>query len=798
MILVAPPGAGKTTRVPLALLEQDFLKAQTIKVIEPRRLAAKTAAERMASSLLEDVGQTVGYQVRLERRLSKATRIELVTDGVFRRQILEDPELSGTGIVLFDEFHERSMDTDFCFALVQDVQTALREDLRVLIMSATIDAADLSERLGNAPVIRSEGRMHPVKTNYLTRAANVGLEDHMASVVLDTIRSEPGSILCFLPGQREISRTAERLADKLPGHVVLHRLAGTLDRKVQDEAIRPATKGIRKVVLATAIAETSLTIEGVRVVIDSGLSRIARFDPGSQITRLETVRAPLSSIDQRRGRAGRTEPGLCLRLWHEGQTGSLPAKPDPEIRQADLSQMVLDLAAWGVVDPTNLPWLDPPPKEAWSEAVILLQRIKALAVDGTITAHGRTLGTFPLHPRLGTMIMESARLGLSAGHAAEIAALLSEPGLAGRDVDFQDRLRAFRSKKSPAASALRRQAANWAKSAANLQKNQENTSESDAGVMLAFAYPDRVGQSRGREGAFKLANGKGCVIDAAEPLSQSPYIVVADVTGKAANARVQLAASIGLPDILRFLGSQTKQRDRVTFDEVRQAAIASSADMLGALVLKQAIRPAAAGDTTTDLLLNELAKRGFGCLPFDTPVEDFCARLGFLRTEGFPDLPDLAPEALLSNLSEWFAPFCAGITSFKDLDASMIVNALELHVGHGVAGQIARAAPLRFDLPAGNSARIDYLRDGGPGISVRPNEVFGPAPHPTIANGQYPLAVTLLSPANRPLQVTRDLPGFWAGSWKEVRAELRARYPRHFWPEDPSREAPRTSSIKRK
>lgn len=797
-ILIAPPGAGKTTRVPLALLYEGFLNGRTIKVVEPRRLAAKTAAERMASELLQKPGQTVGYQVRLERRISAETRIELVTDGVFRRQILDDPELSGVGVVVFDEFHERSIDTDVGFALIRDVQSALREDLRVLIMSATIDAAGLADRLGGVPVITSLGRMFPVETRYRPRSPDRRLEDEMAEAIVDTVRSDTGSLLCFLPGQGEISRTAERLEGRLPANASLHQLSGSLDRKVQDEAIQPAPQGTRKVVLATAIAETSLTIEGVRVIVDSGLSRIARFDPGSEMTRLETVRAPLSSVDQRRGRAGRTQPGLCIRLWHEGQNGSLAARPEPEIRQADLAQLVLDLAAWGVTDPSSLDWLDPPPGEAWQAAAALLTRIGALGADATITRHGRMLGDLPLHPRLAHMILAASTNDLPVRLAAEIAALLSEPGLAGRALDLRDRLREFRSRNSPAAKALRRQAASWIRDLDPPSSGSNGKDDQHLGLVLAFAYPDRIAQSRRRDGAFKLANGKGCSIDDRDPLSQASYAVIADVTGKASNARAQLAAPVDLADIQSTFAADISRRETLRFDEDRQAATVTVSQMLGALVLKSSTRPAEAGEATTRLLVAEIARRGFKCLPFETGIDAFCARVGFCRRNADTNLPDLTPETLLATLSQWLEPFLVGATGLQDLDAGAFRNALDLHVGQGAAAVLLRNAPLRVELPCGGSARIDYLHDGGPGIAVKPHEVFGPAPHPSILNGAWPLTVTLLSPAGRPIQVTRDLPGFWSGSWKEVRAELRARYPKHFWPEDPAREKATTSSIRRK
>jgi len=798
-ILVAPPGAGKTTRVPPALLGEEFMAGRALKVIEPRRLAAKAAAERMAELRGEAPGETVGYRVRLESRVSARTRIEVVTDGVFRRQILDDPELTGCGAVLFDEFHERSLDGDFAFALVRDVQAALREDLRVLIMSATIDAADLSGRLGGAPVIESLGRLYPVETRYRPRAPDRHLEEDMAGAVLEAVRTEPGSVLCFLPGQREIARTAERLEGRLPAGTELHQLAGALDRALQDRAIRPPAAGRRKVVLATSIAETSLTIEGVRVVIDCGLARVARFDPGSQMSRLETVRAPLSSVDQRRGRAGRTGPGLCLRLWQEAQTGALPAKPEPEIRQADLTQVVLDMAGWGVTDPAALPWLDAPPQDAWIQAVALLKRIGALAADRTITAHGRALGGLPLHPRLGHMIVEAADNGFSAAAAAEIAALLSEPGLGGRELDLQSRLISFRSRKSPAASNLRRQAGAWAR---QVEKRRGNTAgsapEAAPGLLLAFAYPDRIAQARGRDGGFRLSNGKGCVVDPAEPLSLAPYLVVADTAGKAAHARALLAAPIDPADIFRHFKGLIVRTETLAFDENRKAVTLTGADTLGALVLKRQVRPAAAGAATTALLLKEIAKRGFSCLPFETHVDEFCARIGFLRENGGTDLPEISSDDLLHRLDGWLQPFLAGAVALSDLSPEGFEHALDLSVGPQATAALARLAPLTCGLPAGGRRRIDYLRDGGPGIAVKPHEVFGPAPHPAILGGAYPLAVTLLSPAGRPLQVTRDLQGFWSGTWKEVRSELRARYPKHFWPEDPAREAPAHSSIKRK
>lgn len=798
-ILVAPPGAGKTTRVPPALLRAGFMQGQAVRVIEPRRLAARAAAERMADERGEPVGRTIGYRVRLESRVSAATRIEVVTGGVFRRQILDDAELSGIGAVLFDEFHERALDTDMAFALVRDVQAALREDLRVLIMSATLQAAELADRLGGVPVIACDGRMHPVETRYRPRPADRSLEDHAAATLFQALASETGDILCFLPGQRDIERTADRLADRLPASVTLHRLSGSVDRADQDAAIRPPAPGTRKVVLATAIAETSLTIEGVRIVIDSGLSRVPIHDAGSGMTRLRTVRAALSSVDQRRGRAGRTEPGLCLRLWHEGQTGSLPARPDPEIRQADLAQVVLDAALWGVSDPAGLPWLDDPPQAAWSEAVSLLQRIGALCDKGQVTATGRRLGHLPLHPRLAHMIERTARAGLPVPLAADLAAVLSDPGLTGRSVDLRERVRTLRSNRSGPVRALRRQAAAWAKAIDGGAPEAPGDVDTLTGLLLAFAYPDRIAQARGTDGRFKLANGKGADLDLADPLAIESGLVVADLSGTAARARILMAAPIAMTDILEHFAAEIEDRETVEYDAERDRVMSVVTRQLGALALKSATRPAPAGPLATDLLLEGVAGRGFEALGSRSAVETHCARIAFLLAEDkTAEWPEETEDGLRTSVHDWLAPFLAGATALREIPSDAVRQALRLRLGPALSDRMDRLAPPEIALPSGRSVAVAYSRDGGPGIVVRPHDVFGRAPHPTILDGGYALTVTLVSPADRPVQVTRDLPGFWTGSWRDVRSDLKARYPKHDWPENPLEATPSTHSVKRR
>ncbi len=542
-VLVAPPGAGKTTRVPLALLDEPWVGNRKIIVLEPRRIAARASAERMAQTLGERVGDTVGYRVRFGSKVSRLTRIEVVTEGIFSRQILDDPELTGIAAVLFDEFHERSLDADLGLALARDAQTGLREDLRILVMSATLDGARVAKLLGDAKVVASEGRAFPVETRYLGRKPDMQLERQMADAIGTALRADPGSVLAFLPGAAEIRRTQNFMSERVhDAGIEIVPLFGALDAAVQDRAIAPAPKGRRKVVLATSIAETSLTIEGVRIVVDSGVARVPRYEPDIGLTRLETVRASRAAVDQRRGRAGRTEPGICYRLWDEPQTASLAAYTQPEILSADLSSLVLDLAQWGISDPASLAFLDSPPVPALNEARTLLRELGALDGDGRITAEGRSLRALALPPRLARMIVDSHRLG-AGRQAAEIAAILTERGLGGDGVDLDTRLDQFRRDRSQRAASARSLAERWSSQVAATEGASSSDDAPSTGVMLAFAFPDRVARNRGN-GTFVLANGRGAAVDQASALARAPTIAVAELTGTAASGRILLAAPI--------------------------------------------------------------------------------------------------------------------------------------------------------------------------------------------------------------------------------------------------------------
>jgi ATP-dependent helicase HrpB len=792
-VLVAPPGAGKTTRVPLALLDAPWIRGRKIIVLEPRRIAARASAERMAQTLGERVGDTVGYRVRFGSKVSRATRIEVVTEGIFSRQILDDPELSGVAAVLFDEFHERSLDADLGLALARDAQTGLREDLRILVMSATLDGARVARLLGDAPVIAGEGRAFPVETRYLGRKADAPLERQMADAIAMALRADPGSVLAFLPGAAEIRRTQNFLGERIrDASIEIVPLFGALDAAVQDRAIQPPPRGHRKVVLATSIAETSLTIEGVRIVVDSGVARVPRYEPDIGLTRLETVRASRAAVDQRRGRAGRTEPGVCYRLWDEPQTASLAAYTQPEILSADLSSLVLDLAQWGVSDPTSLAFLDSPPAPALKEARSLLRELGALDGDGRITAEGNSLRALALPPRLARMIVDSHRLG-AGGQAAEIAAVLTERGLGGDSVDLDFRLDQFRRDRAPRGSSARSLAQRWASQVAATEGAPgENTSPS-TGVMLAFAFPDRVARNRGN-GGFVLANGRGAAIDQASALARAPYIAVAELTGTAANGRILLAAPITQGDIELRFADQIESADEVSFDRGAMALRARRKRTLHAITLSEAPLALQPSADTARVLADGLVAAGLDRLPWSKPLKQWRDRVMFLRkAEGETSRhcwPDLSDDALAAQREAWLAPALYDKTSLKELSAGDLSEALMTLLPWELRARLEREAPTHFEAPTGTQLPIDYEAEQGPTIAVRLQELFGLNTHPSIAKGAVPLVLELLSPAHRPVQVTRDLPGFWRGSYAAVRSDLRGRYPRHPWPEDPASAAP--------
>ncbi len=793
-VLVAPPGAGKTTRVPLALLDAPWRKDQRIIMLEPRRLAARGAAERMAKTLGERVGETVGLRARLNVKVSAKTRIEVVTEGVFARMILDDPALTGVGVVIFDEFHERSLDADMGLALALDAQSGLRDDLRILVMSATLDGAQVARLLGEGtPVIESEGRMFPVVTQYRGRNAHERLEPQMAAAIVRALSAETGSILAFLPGQGEIRRTEALLAGMLRDPLVdIAPLYGAMDQRAQDLAVQPAAAGRRKVVLATSIAETSLTIEGVRVVVDCGLARVPRHEPDTGVTRLETMRVSRASADQRRGRAGRTEPGVCYRLWDEPQTLSLAPYNTPEIRAADLSGLVLDLAGWGVTEPSMLRWLDPPPAAATAEARSMLTAIGALDGDGRITEAGKRIRALPLPPRLASMVIGAAAVSDKAVRdAADLAAILVERGMGGTATDLSHRLEQFRRDRGGRAEDMRKLAAGWAEQARN---SKPSGAPHCAAALLARAYPDRIAKARGSTGQFLLVNGRAGQVDAADSLARAPWCVVAEMTGTAAASRILAAIPMDEAAVLSFAGDRITSGEELTFDPDALALRARRVRRLEAITLDSQTMQVPASDAAALVFARGIAAAGIHRLPWSKATAQWRDRVMFLRRAHGDELenlwPDLSDEALASTVTDWLAPFLPGITSVAALGADTVREALETLVPWGLKRLLDEEAPTHFEAPTGSCVALDYQAEGGPVLAIRVQELYGLKDHPSLAAGRVPLTLHLLSPAHRPIQITRDLPGFWRGSWAAVKAEMKGRYPRHLWPDDPAAAQP--------
>ena len=684
--------------------------------------------------------------------------------------------------MLFDEFHERSLDADLGLALARDVQMALRQDLKILVMSATLDGARVAALLGNAPVVESEGRAFAVETRYLSRDPRERIERPVADAVQRALRADTGSVLVFLPGAGEIRRTETLLKERIDDpNVDVVALFGALEGREQDRAISPAPKGKRKIVLATSIAETSLTIEGVRVVIDSGLSRVPRYEPDVGLTRLETVRVSRAAADQRRGRAGRTEPGVCYRLWDEPQTGSLDAYTRPEILSADLSSYVLDLAQWGAVDPSKLAFLDPPPGPALSEAKALLTELGAIDEQGRITEEGKKLRALPLPPRLARMVVDANAEG-AGGEAAAIAAVLTERGLGGDDVDLRHRLDLFRRDRSRRAEDGRAMVKRWVDT---LEKHQQND-EASPGSLLALAYPDRVAKNRGGGGgAFLLASGRGGNVDPASSLSREPFLTVAELTGAAAASRIVLAAPITLTEIEARFAAKIEDRDTVTFDMASASLRSRRSRRLGALVLAEQIKQVAPDTDSAKVLAQGLVSSGLDKLPWSKAALQFRTRVEFLRKAEGDEWPDLSNEGLAHSAAEWLEPLLLDKTARSDIGADELSEAMTTLVPWAQRRRLDAESPTHFTAPTGSSVPIDYEAEQGPTISIRVQEMFGLAKHPSIAGGRVPLVIELLSPGHKPVQITRDLPGFWRGSYADVRTDLRGRYPRHPWPDDP-------------
>jgi len=781
-VLVAPPGAGKTTVVPLELLAEPWAARGKIIVLEPRRLAARAAADRMATTLGERVGDTVGFRVRMQSRVSARTRIEVVTEGVFTRMVLADPELAGVACVIFDEFHERSLDADLGLALARDTQRLLREDLRLLVMSATLDGAAVARLLDGAPVVESQGRMFPVETRYLGRDDRLRIEDQVVRAVERALAEEGGSLLVFLPGQGEILRTAERLAERLrrPDVEIALLYGAMADPRDQDRAIQPAPEGRRKIVLATSIAETSLTIQGVRVVIDCGQARVPRYDPASGLTRLATVRVSRAAADQRRGRAGRTEPGVCYRLWDEAETRALPAYADPEILDADLSGLALDLARWGAKDAADLAFLDPPPAAAFAEARALLERLEALDHSGVLTAHGRALSDMPLAPRLAHMVLKAADTG-QAPRAARIAALITERTLGGRDADLRHRLDALDRDRSPRARDAKALAERWAGMTGKPGKGEALSD----GLLLAFAYPERVAKARGGQGEFQLVTGRGAFVEPTDALAREPWLAVAEMGGGERRDRILLAAPLEPAELAAF-ADQFEVEERL--EESGGGRLrAKRLTRLGRLTIREEIDDSPDPALIARALADRVRREGVKVLPWGQATESLRERAAFLRVRD-PAWPDLSDAALADRLDDWLTPILTGVRSLATLKPDVLEGALRTLIPWDLQRRLEAEAPARWTAPTGNSFAIDYAAEAGPRVDVRVQEVYGLAEHPAVAG--VPLTLSLLSPAHRPIQTTKDLPGFWKGSWKDVRSDMRGRYPKHLWPEDPAAAQP--------
>jgi ATP-dependent helicase HrpB len=799
LVLEAPPGAGKSTGVPLALLEADWLGGRGILMLEPRRLAARAIASRMATLAGEPVGRSIGYRTRLDTRVSRETRITVVTEGVLTRMLQSDPALEDVAIVVFDEFHERSLNADVGLALCVDARSNLRDDLRLLVMSATLDTAPVADLLGGAPVLSSEGRAHPVETRYLPRPEVASLAVATARATRQALERDEGDVLVFLPGAAEIRRVQRLLEDgDLPAGTSVHALFGDLPAAAQDAALAPARTGRRKVVLATSIAETSLTIEGVRIVVDAGLARSSRFDPVTGMSTLVTTRVSRAAADQRRGRAGRLAPGVCYRLWPEHEMRGLEPVTQAEILGADLAPLALDLAAWGIDDPAALRFLDPPPAASLGQARDLLGRLGALDAGGRITPHGRQMATLGLHPRLAHMLLVARGLGC-APLACELAAILSERDLlrgpgAAADADVGLRLDVLHGTGVPAVAAeADRGATARARKLARAFQRELGAAEDGQGrghmegVLLALAYPDRIGAGRG-DGRFLLSGGRGAFFRESQPLSRQPWIVAAELDAGEREARIFLAASLDRDDIESYLGDRIVAADVVRWDPAEAAVVARRERRLGAILLEESRLEAPGPGAVLSAMLQGVRALGLRALPWSRAAASLQQRAEFVRRHVHrddPAWPALDDDSLLRELGDWLPQWLDGVTRRTHLARIDLEAALASRFSYSQRQEIERLAPTHLAVPSGSRIAIDYSDPVAPFVAVKLQEVFGLTETPRIAGGRVPLTLQLLSPAQRPVQVTQDLGSFWARGYAEVRKELKGRYPRHYWPEDP-------------
>ncbi|HEX6376312.1 MAG TPA: ATP-dependent helicase HrpB [Allosphingosinicella sp.] len=796
-VLVAPPGAGKTTMVAPVLLGEAWCTGEIL-LLSPRRLAARAAAERMAELAGERVGGTIGYATRLDAKRSSKTRILVLTEGIFRNRIQADPELAGVSAVLFDEVHERSLDSDFGLALALDAQAGLRPDLRLVAMSATVDGGRFAKLMGGAPVIESSGRSFPIDLVHLGRSAATKIEDDMAAAIRRAVAEAEGGLLAFLPGVAEIGRTAERLGG-LPENVDLHRLHGSLELAAQRAAIAAPPPGRRKLVLATSIAETSLTLEGVRIVVDSGLARRPRYDRSAGITRLVTERASQAAVTQRAGRAGRQGPGRVYRLWEEAASAGLTRFDPPEILEADLSALLLDCSIWGVADPRELKWLDPPPAAAVEEARRRLLSLGALDEAGRPTPHGRAVAALPLPPRLAHMLVQTRARGWGRT-AAEVAVLLSERGLGGQDVDLELRLRRWRGDRGQRAEAARGLARRWEQLGAPAKVGPQTDAGTgpppspgsatpgyeEIGPCLALAFPDRVARRRDSSGENWLSvGGRGFRLDPHCPLARETWLAVGEVSGTAAGARILSAAAIAEAQVEALFGDRIDNAARLTFDPATGAVRARRGRQLGAITLSEGQDAKASPEEVAAALVEGVRAHGLDLLPWNDSARSLRRRAAFARAHD-PALADLSDEALLASLDQWLPGLVGGKRSLRDVDPARLSGLLDARLGWDGRKAVDRLAPDAFETPAGSRHAIDYEAEAGPTVTVRVQALYGLSRHPAIAAGRVPLVLSLTSPAGRPIQTTRDLPGFWQGSWAAVAKEMRGRYPKHAWPDDPA------------
>lgn len=778
-MLVAPPGAGKTTQVAPALLGEEWCSGQVLLLV-PRRLAARAAAEFMAAALDEKAGETIGYATRLDSKVGKSTRVIAMTHGVFLSRIEADPELAGVSAVLFDEVHERSLDNDLALALALDAGGALRPDLRLLAMSATLDVERFRKLLDDAPTVASEGKSFPLDIRYIGRDAAARIELQMASAIRTALGDYDGSLLAFLPGVAEIERAADALG-RLPADVELHKLHGAIEPSAQRAALAKPPAGKRKLVLATSIAETSVTLEDVRIVVDSGLARRPRYDRGAGLTRLATERASRAAATQRAGRAARQAPGVAIRLWEEAATASLPEHDPPEILEADLSRLVLTSLLWGEPDPRRLPFLDPPPNVAIDEAMRRLLSLNAIDDEGRITPHGQAIAALPLEPRLAHMMIAAQARGFAAA-GADVAILLTERGLGGNDADLELRWRRWRGDNSARATAARRMAERLRR------KPGSDVGGDDHGKALALAFPDRLSRRRDASGeTWQSVGGRGFRLDPMSPLARSQWLAVGEVAGHASGARILSAAAIDEADVLDLFGDRIEIRHDGAFDPATGSVTPTRSRRLGAIRLSSGPDPAPDQNAIEQALLDGVREHGLAILPWDERADQLRHRAALAhRFDGA--VPKLEDAMLLDRLEEWLAPLLSGKRRLGDVRG--IASALEQLLGYETVRSLHRLAPAEFNSPAGSSHAIDYSTEAGPTVEVRAQALFGISSHPTVANGAVPLVVAITSPAGRPIQTTRDLPGFWAGSWRDVAKDMRGRYPKHPWPDDPASASP--------